>query len=381
MDFIQSIFVVFVQNFYFQNYLISKYYLLMKKSKLLLISGMVFFLSLFSCNDEETNLQDQGNEALANEQNAAEEKVIPTSTLQTGIEINGATIETGNPPASTVSMDFQVNKDKQDAYQRTGLVIQFSSNDPVAGAYIQFKDVDGNPTSNYFKVPYTSFNGRLLKKEISYKNKNHQARTTEEFSNEININFGSDMPEGRFCYDIRLYDGENNVGQNETVCVTVEAWGGNAEIVGKWIFDRSEPAENGDNTTGLICQNGDSLDDIQNSIEYIYQHTFVLNSDGTYYKQYDEEGKYLDREASKTNCSAVYGDLEKESYKYSGNWAFNEDKETLIVIDFKYEDLIDLTNNEDYVDGDIYLDNVKAEILNNELVITDSDYVMYFKRR
>jgi len=352
----------------------------MKKSKLLLISGMVFFLSLFSCSDEETNLQDQGNEALANEQNAAEEKVIPTSTLQTGIEINGATIETGNPPAPTVSMDFQVNKDKQDAYQRTGLVIQFSSNEPVAGAYIQFKDVDGNPTSNYFNVPYASFNGRLLKKEISYKYKNHQARTTEEFSNEININFGSDMPEGRFCYDIRLYDGENNVGQIETVCVTVEAWGGNAEIVGKWIFDRIEPADDGDNTTGFICQNGDSLDDVQNSIEYVYLHTFVLNSDGTYYEQYDEEGKYLDLEASETNCSAVYGDLEKESYKYSGNWAFNEEKETLTVIDFKYEDLIDLTNNEDYVDGEVYYDNVKAEISNNELVITDGDYVSYFKR-
>ena len=358
-----------------------------KTNSLLLIAIVAITCLVSSCNkDDDNNPSNQGNEQLANEQNATEEAKIPTSTLETGIEIEGASKETGTPPSPNSNLNFDLNTDLTEAFQGSGLRIEFSSTESIAGAYIQFKDVDGNAASNYFNVSSSSFfnidNGRLAGKVEPVKRSLSNARVAQEFNDQIEVDFGSNVPAGQFCYDICLYDASNNVSQIQTVCITVEAWGGNASIVGEWIFDKGEPATDVKET--INCSNGQTIE-----VDYAQytkdEWTFVLNEDGTYFEIYDVEGRELDYSATESNCSATYGDVERGNEKYSGNWAYNEEDQTLTVIDFKYENFLNASENEDYEDGDLYFEGAKAEIISGQLILTETDdgetYKAYFNRK
>ncbi|MEM6830969.1 MAG: hypothetical protein AAF551_10685 [Bacteroidota bacterium] len=340
-----------------------------------------------SCgNDDDTSLSNQGNAQLANEQNATEETKIPTSTLETGIKIAGATENTGTPPAPNSDLDFELNADLTEAFQGSGLNIEFSSDEAIAGAYILFKDVDGNATSSYLDVPSSVFNnGRSSKQSISKRSAFSTARTLEDFDNIIEVGFGSDVPAGQFCYDICVYDASNNISQISTVCVTVEAWGGNASIVGEWVFDRGEPADEFDSKTTINCENGQT---IEVEFEQVIKNewTFALNEDGTYFEIYDEEGKPLDIPATEESCTASYQEEpERDNSKYSGNWAYNEENQTLTVVDFKFEDFLDATRNETDEVGELYFVGVKAEVISGQLVLTDTNdretSTYYFNRK
>ena len=360
----------------------------MKKiNSLLLIAIVAITYLVSSCsNDEDNNPSNQGNEQLANEQNTTEETKIPTSTLETGIEIEGATKETGTLPSSNSNLNFDLNTDLTEAFQGSGLRIEFSSTESIAGAYIQFKDVDGNAASNYFDVSSSSFNrdnGRLARKAKPLKRSLSNARVAQNFNDQIEVDFGSNVPAGQFCYDICLYDASNNVSQIQTVCVAVEAWGGNASIVGEWIFERAEPAD--DDTETINCTNGQTIEvDFEQNIEE--EITFTLNENGTYFHIFDVEGGIeLDYSATVSNCTATYKDVEQVKDKYSGNWAYNEENQTLTIIDFKYEDLLDASNNEEYEDGLLFFEGVKAEVISGQLVLSETDdgetYKFYFNRK
>ena len=357
-----------------------------KTNSLLLIAIVAITFLVSSCSkDEGTNSSGQGNEQLANEQNATEETKIPTSTLETGIEIEGATKETGTPPSPNSDLNFELNTDLTEAFQGSGLRIEFSSTESISGAYIQFKDLDGNVASNYFDVSSSFFyrdNGRLERKAEPTKKSLSNARVAQDFNDQIEVDFGSNVPAGQFCYDICLYDASNNVSQIQTVCVTVEAWGGNASIVGEWIIDITELNDYYKGT--ISCTNGQTIevDYWQNTKD---ESTFALNDDGTYFEIYDVEGRELDYFATQSACSATYGDVEQDNGKYSGNWAYNEEDQTLTVIDFKYEDLLDASNNEEYEDGSLSFEGVKAEVISDQLVLSKTDdgdtSKLYFNRK
>ncbi len=357
-----------------------------KISLLTMLVAIAISVTFYSCKkDDDSTSEQEGNEQLADEQNATEETKIPTTTLDSQIDVAYATKETGAPPSPNSNIDFQLNTDLQEAFQGTGFKIQFSSSASIAGAYIQFKDADGTPANSYFDV--TDFNdaNKTAKNKSSkiFKNQNTKTKkAAEDFDNEIQVDFGDNIPAGQFCYDICLYDTSNNISQILTVCVTVEAWGGNASIVGEWILDSQEPEDNNEIT--INCQDDSSFD----ALDYQYtknEWTFVLNEDGSYYEIYDNEGSEIDEEASSSACSAIYSDETYENLdKYSGNWAYNEDNETLTLVDFKYEDLLDEENTEEY-EGQIYFEGVEVEIISGQLVLTaeyeGETYKVVFNRK
>ena len=186
---------------------------------------------------------------------------------------------------------------------------------------------------------------------------------------EIDIDFGDSFPAGQFCGTLCIYDSNNNISQAVTVCVEVEAWGGNSSIVGAWVL---EDADDYDDTTEVSCSNGQSIEVSYDEI-IVEEFIFVIESNGNFQLDSYEEYKPLDWDATSDNCTATYSnDIEKYDDRETGKWAYNEDNKTLTLISFKYEDFIEPQYNEDYPNGELIFEGDKVEIINGKLVITES---------
>ncbi|MEL0457212.1 hypothetical protein WJN01_13310 [Flavobacteriaceae bacterium SZ-1-7] len=364
----------------------------MKILKITLSLALISFLT-FSCSKSDNdNGGPEPDDQLAQEQNATEDRNIPIAELSAGVSISGATVKAGLPPAPNGNVNLQISTKNQEAFQDAGFTANFSSTDVIAGAYVVFKDVDGVKADSYFDVPVSELYAAKPSKQSSKKgsqaissNKSAKALTGDEYELDVDL---SNIEPGNFCYEICLYDANSNISVIQTICVTIEAWGGNASIVGEWVFDRAVPADFDDYQETIQCTNGQSITvDYDNNISEDW--VFVLSADGSYYEIYNEEYQYLDYTATVETCSAVYGDTEISNDKYSGKWAYNEDDETLTVIDFKYEDLLDPTIVEVYEDGELYFEGVSAEVVSNELVLSETysengqqfSITIYFKRK
>lgn len=334
-----------------------------------------FICLTFSCSKDDNN-SSGSSEDIAKAQNETENRTIPTSEIESGVRIEGATSKPGLPPSPNGSLDFQISTDKQEAFQEAGFDIQFSTTSNIEGAYILFQDSEGNKLNNYLDVPLSSLQGKKsANKRTKVSKKHNKLSTSNKVSTEndyiLDVDFDNISP-GTFCYEICLYDDNGNISAIQNICIEVEAWGGNSSIVGKWIFDRTadETEENG--STSIDCESGETITVNYRSNNDKETWILVLNADGTYYETYEGSEEYIDYDASRSSCSAVYETSIYED-KYSGNWAYNEDKETLTIIDFKYEDLLDASENETYPDGSVYFDgiNTTANVVAGELVIVD----------
>ncbi len=350
-------------------------------------ASVIFFAS---CSDDDPGVDP--NIEIANNQNLTEERSITTSELSQGVEIFGASKETGTAPAPTGNLAFQVESNSQEAFQATGFDIEFTTSTEIAGAYVQLKDVDGNNAEGYFDIPATSINANGRRRSV----KNGPIKPSPfgkrkaEGSLSIEVDFSTAVLPGQFCYEICVYDEAGNISAPQEVCVEVEAWGGNAEIVGEWVFVRSEPInENEIDLLTINCDSGQTLEEVPETKELQNDWIFVLNADGSYYEQYFVEEEPLDEEQTAANCSPVYEEAQvTEDDKYLGFWAYNEEAETLTVVDFESIDNVDGDSFE-YEEGSVYLEGVTVEVINGELVIMETEIedgieVMYkeiFRRR
>ncbi|MGB0523481.1 MAG: hypothetical protein ACPGJS_11010 [Flammeovirgaceae bacterium] len=334
----------------------------MKTSKLFLLLTMMTFVNLLSsCNEEDVTPHER-NQQLANEQNALEENPIAVTDLTNHVNIEGATKKSGTAPAPTGTVDFQIETNTQMAFQSVGFLIQFQSTSNVAGAYIQLRDVDGNKANGYFDVPTSAFSsGRWAQS-----NKNpFTNRVTNDLLG-IAVSFNNALPPGQFCYDICIYDDQNNISQIQTICVEVEAWGGNVDVVGQWKFDRYEP-NNDVFYPAIICDSVEVNEQLHLSPRSL---EFDMRADGTYTLTIYEEYRKADFSTSLASCAAVYEDeVNIDHVKYLGQWAYNETNQHIVLVAFSFEDLIDPNNNQVSTDGSVQVD-AKSAIIHDEWVLT-----------
>ncbi|NMH86510.1 hypothetical protein [Flavivirga algicola] len=336
-----------------------------------LLTLIAFTVLAYSCSSDDGN--NNGNEQLADEQNQLEEAPVPVENLNSDISIEGATKNQGTPPAPNSSLNLEISSDKAEAFQSSGFNLKFSSTETnIAGAYLLFKDADNNTASDYFDIPVSSFktnkSGGTKENQSSKKNPLFKNNNLIDGEYEIDVDFDNTFPPGKFCGDLCIYDEENNISQIVTVCVEVEAWGGNATIVGEWILEEST---DGDKYT-VNCENQETVEADYNQI--IKEEAILsIESNGSFYLTEYEEYKSLNFEASSTNCEAVYFDeVEKYDIKETGKWAYNETDNTLTLISFKYEDFIESQYSEDYANGDLILESGKVEFLNGKLIVTET---------
>jgi hypothetical protein len=344
----------------------------MKILKITLLLMLVSCLT-FSCSSSDSNNDDDGNQDLANQQNQLEDATIALANLNSGISIEGATKNNGAPPQPNSNLNLGITSKSIEAFQKSGFNIKFNTSETaIAGAYLQFKDLDDNNTTSYFDIPTSSF---TQSKSINTKDKTSskssrfsKSKSLVDSEYEIDIDFDSSFPPGKFCGVLCIYDSASNISQPISICVEVEAWGGNANIVGKWNMIESSD----DDTTTIDCTNSQTInvpyeetikDDL--IISFLEDGSFLLTEKGEY--------KYIDYDASANSCSAVYSnEIDKDDIKESGQWAFNEIENTLTVVSFKYEDFLEPQYNEVYPNGDLILESATANIVNGKLVISET---------
>ncbi len=340
------------------------------------ILKITLFLAIISCftfscgNDDDSS--GDGNQQLANEQNELEDAPVALEDLNSGISIDGATKNDGTPPQPNSNLDLAVSSNTLEAVQQAGFNLKFSSSEAVAGAYLQFQDADNTSASNYFDIPVSNLvqnKGADTKaKKGSKSGVFSKVKSTTDGEYEIDVDFDDSFPPGNFCGVLCIYDSENNISQPITVCVVVEAWGGNATLVGTWkITDIDE----GDETVEISCTGGGTLtapydEVLKQDIE------ITFDSNGDFESLQNEEYKELDWETSADDCTAVYySETSEYDSKETGKWAFNEDDDTLTIVSFAYEDFIE-NYTEDYPDGELVLERASVEFVGGKLIITET---------
>ncbi len=337
-------------------------------------------IGITACSGDDDSNNEGGGGDVKLERNPVELNAIPISTLENEISIAGATTNEGVPPTPNSDIEFNLDSTKTEAFQGTGFNIVFDSDADIAGAYIQLADADKNPVNSYFDVPVfsnavpaedPSVGNKVLRSSFSKRKSLGSKSLDDDDSYEINVDFTDEMPPGRFCFFICIYDSENNISQVIEQCIIVEAWGGLNTIVGQWVFDRSEGDLDNDITL-ITCENGTSFE-----AEYSQEISSIwylnLFDTGSYEEEFKDEEKELDYNASVAECKAIYEDTSTNSNdKFFGNWAYNEDNQTLTLIDFK--DINLLTGEENvYPEGELYFEGIKVEVVNGELILNNQE--------
>ena len=320
--------------------------------------------------------------------NKKEEVLLDIAAVTNGVSIDGATKVQGSPVPNG-DIEFSLDYEKQTAFQTNGFDIEFKAPAGFAGAYVQLKDENGMADS-YFDIPLNATSGtnnkvaKIIERGLFANKKSAKgnlSRKGEDTS--INVNFESEVTAGTFCYLICVYDGQGNISEPEEVCVTVESWGGNTNLVADWDFtkeiDNGETINKGEQycdedsyTTSLDCASGESKDI---TIEYCYTTDSLIitfNSDGTYEYTHNDTDSNLDWDASEQSCEAVYEE-EEEIYTSKGNWAYNEEESKLTLVEFEYTET-ENGETETGVEEDGYLAfDGEITLTADKLVITEKD--------
>ena len=338
--------------------------------KTILLSSVLVGLFFTNCSsDDSTSNEGTGTDV---EQNIEEETNIEITTLEDGISIEGATFETGTLTPNELT-SFSVNEIEQSGFQDVGFEIELNVPDNYAGAYLQLLSEDGTTSENYYDIPDASFSRKALNSNssssgglFSTKSSRQSAKSLEDEVTTIEVDFDSTIPAGSFCYYLCIYDTEGNISAPQTLCVEVEAWGGNDALVGNWTFtkiDFTEFDKNYTQTAGQeICDNdGDYSINCYDDNGSIIKEEFIeecntiislllnLNSNGS--QSYTTEDSYTeyDYEQFSEDCTLVY-DAFTSKDTATGNWAYNEEEKILTIIDYSYDEVI-TKNGEDYDDG------------------------------
>ncbi|WP_299434523.1 hypothetical protein [uncultured Maribacter sp.] len=356
----------------------------MKKVNVFLMGCLA--IAALSCSKDDENKLDSNPDP--DGVNKKEEVLLDVNAVSSGVIIEGATKKQGSPVPSG-DIEFSLDYEKQTAFQTNGFDIQFKAPQGFAGAYVQLKDENGMADS-YFDIPVGATSGVYDKAAKTTKRgffankksaKSNIAGKGEDTS--IDVNFETEVTAGTFCYVICVYDGQGNISEPEEVCVTVESWGGNTNLVADWGFtkeiDNGETINKGEEycdedgyTTTLDCASGETK---EITIEYCYTTNSLLmtfNSDGTYEYTYNDTDRDFDWDASKESCEAVYED-EEEIYVSKGNWAYNEEESKLTIVEFEYTETYN-GETESGVEEDGYLAfDGEITLTADKLVIIEKD--------
>ncbi|WP_299313714.1 hypothetical protein [uncultured Aquimarina sp.] len=338
----------------------------MKKSYLCAVA--LLSLVTVSCSDD-----DSGTGIVTVNPDPIEEIALNPDDVSGNIIINNGTIVAGDAPTPTGTLPFTMDQTTQSGFQKNGFDISFGAPTNYAGAYIQLQSSDGTMAAEYWNVTVPG------RSNVINNNKrkglfNKQLSKSNDQQVEIDVDFEDAVSPGTFCYLICIYDTEGNISQPVEVCVEVEAWAGNPNLVGTWNLTKEEITYEGETDTDIVgeetcesfavnCNNDSSL-----FIEDAYCYTINLasvtfNADGTLSEIYKETSRDYDYSATIENCEAAYFETEEDNYSATGYWAYDEEESLLTLVIFNETDDGVVTN---YENGDAYsvtLDEVTTSTL------------------
>ncbi|WP_298506090.1 hypothetical protein [uncultured Maribacter sp.] len=355
----------------------------MKKANVFLMGCLA--IAAMSCSKDDENKLDSNPDP--DGVNKQEEVLLDIAAVTNGVSIDGATKVQGSPVPNG-DLEFSLDYDKQTAFQTNGFNIEFKAPDGFAGAYVQLKDENGMADS-YFDIPSGATNNvynkapKTIERGLFTSKKSDKGNVTAKGEDtSIDVNFESEVTAGTFCYVICVYDGQGNVSQPSEVCVTVESWGGNINLVADWSYTKEiykgETINVGEadcddfDTRTVNCAGGETK---EFNTEYCYTVDgleLTIKSDGTYSYVSEETSSDYDWDATIDSCKLVI-ENHKVRYASQGNWAYDVEESRLTLVEFEYTE----TYNNQTVpgveeDGYLIFDG-QATITENKLVISETE--------
>ncbi len=308
--------------------------LIMKLLKQLFLFAIL--ITITSCNlieedeegyDEEEQIDDQEN------------VILDPNTVFNGLIIEGATIIEGDAPQPIGNISFLI-EETSTALVNEGFNISLNSTENIVGAYLIISDIDGNKASNYFDIPESAFAG-FSEPITTNKIFNSPKITRGSDSSNIIINFLESLNAGIFCYSICVYDGNGNISQPQTVCVTIQNLGGNNSLVDYWILSRYQDISYGIDAglneeycypDTLTCSNGNLLN-FNNCTTFT---TFYIEffSNGVYRLFLKETDSDINYDASTSSCTIINEPDRSYEFLSEGVWAFNEADGKLFMAEY-----------------------------------------------
>ncbi|TPN83529.1 hypothetical protein [Aquimarina algicola] len=352
-------------------------------------------MAIISCSSDDSD--SNSGDLTSVESNPQEETVLEASLVSKGISVRGAERKAGTPPTPNGNISFTLeNNENQSAFLNSGFDIDFNAPDSYAGAYLQIKSGE-ETAADYLDIPRDA-----LFRSASNNKRFLKSGKEDEGEFGFDVDFSNDIPPGKFCYIICIYDDNGNISNPVEVCVEVEAWGGNINFAGDWNYTKQ--IEN-DNTTISLgeeeCDNftrtiscTDSTESVTVDKDYctiIDSLIITFNEDGTYEYTTKDRNTRIDFNATQDACSAVYTSEEKETYMSKGKWAYDEEEKKLTLVEFEYIIRNETTQEVEEgleEDGDLVFDGtitLSGSEFTLKEVYTDGDetesYEYFFEKR
>ena len=339
------------------------------------------FLSIVfvSCSSDDSEL-DISNDG-------AEQIAIEPGTVINNLIVEGGTKKAGSPTTPNEAISFNLDKDDTSALQTEGFDIKLNSNDNISGVYLQIKGNGGIVADGFYDIDLTQvgFKSKLetdKTKKSSFKRKKLRTKSSIEEQISIDVDFTNTIEAGTFCYVVCVYDEQGNISAPQEVCVTVESWGGNDDLVGVWNFTKEETIEDGQIITINVgednCYNDVITCSNQNQLEYSDCYVtnsikLTVNSNGTYIIEIEETDEDLDYTASIEACEIIK-DSSDETYITKGNWAYDQEKREIILVELEYSETEDgETEIETYDEGNAYVSRLEVNLSGDSLILIE-DY-------
>ena len=311
----------------------------MKTLKLLTLLCLVLSLSYCSNNDEE--LEEQEQEIEIDEQ---ENTVLDANHVLNGLSIEGASkINNSSPLPAGNNIPFSIENTSTPLIGE-GFKITLNTNENIAGAYLIISDIDGNEASSYFDIPESAF-GNFSEIDPINKIFNSPKITRGSDSSNIIIDFLESLNAGRFCYSLCVYDGNGNISQPQTVCISIQNLGGNNNLVDYWTLARYQENYEGMSvdvglneefcfSETLYCDNGNTLN--YNQCDIINEFYMEFFPNGTYRYFTKSTDTNIDWEASTNSCTIIEGTEYHYELLSEGVWAYNNNNGKLLLASYYY---------------------------------------------
>jgi len=324
----------------------------MKKINLLL--GIAITAGVISCSKDD----DSAGGLVNVDPNPVEDTVLDVNAVSQGITVNGAIKNSGAAPAPSGDITFTPNSTNQSAFLNNGFDIRLTVPDNYAGSYLVVVQENNTQAGEYIDIPASAGRSTTANSANAKKNSiiGKASRKLMDNEIEIDVDFDEAVTPGKFCYLLCIYDAAGNVSEPTEICVEVEAWGGNQNLVGSWNFSKAEytygtetetqvPGVEDCGESTLTCSNQTEIN-IENAYcDTLNSLVIVFNADGTY--RFDSDETYTDYnyEASREACEAVFNDTVNSTSYSKGQWAYDEEEKILTLVEFEYQES-DFNNGE-----------------------------------
>ena len=347
----------------------------MRKS-IFLFAFLCFAFTITSCSndDNETTPPTVVDPFAGN--SSVEDAVITISNDDIDVAAIGATILSTLPEPNGETIEMTVPSEESLAFPEEGFNIKLTPKADFEGIYVQLNGANG--ATDYLDIPKSSL--------VSEYDQNFSPRN-EDPSYEINIDFGSNIKPGTFCYKICIYDAEGNISAPIEVCVTVKFFGGNIDLIGEWNLNTmkqiAEDVTSQEYAAGAyVCEldyetecEGSGLNIELNYCDAVPEIKLAINQDGTYTATITQEKSTYEVVDSAT-CSVLTKENEPAQTSIEeGNWSFDLDgiNQKRLILIIRKETLILAGSEPDvktYESGESSLEENVLNVSGNNFDIT-----------